>query len=56
MGEAWGRLSGSPPPPTTTQWWFSLSLPNGTYGRSVRAVDTVGKVDSTDAWVTFAVG
>ena len=33
-----------------------MPLPNGSYGLSARAVDTAGKVDSTDAWVTFTVG
>jgi hypothetical protein len=41
---------------TTTAWSLSVPLPNGSYGLSARAVDAVGKVDSTDAWVTFSVG
>jgi hypothetical protein len=40
----------------TTPWSSSVPLPNGSYGLSARAVDTAGKVDSTDAWVTFTVG
>ena len=41
---------------TTTPWSLSVALPNGSYGLSARAVDTAGKIDSTDAWVTFTVG
>ena len=41
---------------TTTPWSLSVALPNGSYGLSARAVDTAGRIDSTNAWVTFTVG
>jgi hypothetical protein len=37
-------------------WTLSVTLPNGSYGLSALAVDAAGKVDPTDAWVTFTVG
>ncbi|MBA3288963.1 MAG: metallophosphoesterase [Acidimicrobiia bacterium] len=39
----------------STGWSISMTLPPGSYGVSARAVDTAGKRQDPDAWVTFTV-
>jgi hypothetical protein len=45
----------SAPNTRATAWSWTWSLPPGSYGLSVRAVDTSGKVETSTPWVTFSV-